>query len=320
MLVYTSCSKNQSPAGSTNTNNPPPAASPTIWEKLAKDENEFPVCSILFAAIRRAGLDSLLDSRGPFTLFAPYDIGFKGEGITRDLIDALPIDSVKKIVLRLIVPDSILPKLFYGQRNKIVSLSGDSVFVSINPDLISVNNILSPQTVFLSNGLMIYLYSMPLYPVRTITQLAQSEPELAFFSAALQRAKSGVTNIESMLSGQIVCTVFAPSNQAFRNAGYTSIADINAANPDTLASLLSYHVLPGRMFYSDLISSKNLVQYITVSGKSLTIVTEEVTNGFDYDYVAKVLGNANPENAIILQKDNMATNGIIHMINKVLLR
>jgi uncharacterized surface protein with fasciclin (FAS1) repeats len=260
-----------------------------------------------------------LDSRGPFTLIAPYDAGFKSEGITMTSIDSLPVDSVKKMVLQLIVPDSILPKLFYDTRNKIISLSGDSVFINIKTDWLAVNNIGSPGTVFLSNGLMLYLYDKPKYPVENLTQIFQTEPELAYFSAALQRVKAGTSNIESILAGQMVCTVFAPSNQAFRNEGYNSIADINAANPDSLASLLSYHVLPGRIFYDDLISKESLVQFKTESGRSLAIVTEQVPSGFGYDYTVKVLGNANSENATVVQKDMMATNGIVHMINKVLL-
>ena len=102
-------------------------------------------------------------------------------------------------------------------------------------------------------------------------------------------------------------TVFAPTNNAFKDAGFATIDDINNADPNTLASILTYHVIAGRIFSSDL---TNGAKPTTLNGGNVTI---DLTSG------ATIEGSGNSSAANIVATNIMATNGVIHVIDKVLL-
>jgi uncharacterized surface protein with fasciclin (FAS1) repeats len=101
--------------------------------------------------------------------------------------------------------------------------------------------------------------------------------------------------------------VFAPTNAAFRAAGFATVNDINNADPATLTSILTYHVIAGRIFSSDLTQG---AQPTTLNTGKLTI---SLTGG------ATVKGNSNTVASNIIATNIMATNGVVHVIDRVLL-
>jgi uncharacterized surface protein with fasciclin (FAS1) repeats len=101
--------------------------------------------------------------------------------------------------------------------------------------------------------------------------------------------------------------VFAPTNQAFINAGFPNAAAINAADPNTLTKILTYHVIAGRIFSSDLVNGSTPG---TVNGETVHIL---LSNG------AQVKGNANSTPSNITATNIVATNGVVHIIDQVLL-
>lgn len=102
-------------------------------------------------------------------------------------------------------------------------------------------------------------------------------------------------------------TVFAPTNEAFMQAGFPTIASIQNANPATLTKILTYHVLSGRSFSSDLRDNTSLE---TLNGDSLTV---------SLGNQAGLQGNSNDKLSIITNANLMAKNGVIHIIDNVLL-
>ena len=121
------------------------------------------------------------------------------------------------------------------------------------------------------------------------------------------RASQGSTNVAAVLSGAGPFTVFAPTNQAFINAGFTTIASINAADPNNLTAILTYHVIGARVFSSDLLNNS---MPATVNGGTVKIT---LTGG------PKVKGNSNATGSNIILTDILATNGVVHVIDQVLL-
>ncbi len=91
------------------------------------------------------------------------------------------------------------------------------------------------------------------------------------------------------------------------DAGFANIAAIQAADPATLTSILTYHVVAGRIFSTDLVDNSTPA---TVNGANVTITL----NGG-----AKVKGAKNTSASTISPADLVTTNGVIHVIDQVLL-
>jgi len=98
-------------------------------------------------------------------------------------------------------------------------------------------------------------------------------------------------------------TVLAPTDAAFDKLPAGTVESLlKPENKDRLRSILTYHVVPGKVMAADLIGMRTLG---TLSGKELNI---NVVNG-------RILVN----DAVVTQTDVGATNGVIHVIDDVLL-
>lgn len=103
-------------------------------------------------------------------------------------------------------------------------------------------------------------------------------------------------------------TVFAPTNQAFEILGFTDVDGLVAAlGVDGLRNVLLYHVVGGRVFSSDL-----------VDGQEVTALNE---GKFTVDLSGPSIIDANNDvsNLVVGLLDVQATNGVIHVIDKVIL-
>jgi uncharacterized surface protein with fasciclin (FAS1) repeats len=158
-----------------------------------------------------------------------------------------------------------------------------------------------------SNGVIHIIGKVLLPPSGNLVEMAQADTSFSYLVAAVVRASEGSTNVAQVLSGAGPFTVFAPTNDAFRAAGFPTIASIQAADPAVLTSILTYHVIPARVFSSDLTDGE---QAPTVNGGKVTI---GLTSG------ATVKGNSNAMASNIIATNIMATNGVIHVIDRVLL-
>jgi transforming growth factor-beta-induced protein len=134
-------------------------------------------------------------------------------------------------------------------------------------------------------------------PTKDLVQLAQSNSDLSTLVTALNAANLGGT-----LKGSGPYTVFAPSNEAFAKLA-PGVVDLLIANPASLAEVLKYHVVSGKVLSSDL---KNGTVPTLLTGKSITVTVSGMG--------VKLNGSSNVTNA-----DEQATNGVVHIIDEVLL-
>ena len=105
------------------------------------------------------------------------------------------------------------------------------------------------------------------------------------------------------LKGEGPFTVFAPTDEAFKKIDPATLNDLlKPENKDKLTAILTYHVLSGKVMSSDI---KGDMEAATVNGKNISI---KLMNG-------KVMINA----ATVIGADVKATNGVIHIIDTVLL-
>lgn len=103
------------------------------------------------------------------------------------------------------------------------------------------------------------------------------------------------------LKGPGPFTVFAPTDAAFAKLPAGTL-DSLVADPDTLRSVLTYHVVPGRVTAAD---AAKLQSATTVEGEDVSITAND--------------GGVQIDDANVTQPDVMASNGIIHVIDTVIL-
>lgn len=268
-----------------------------------------PDFSILKAAVVKAGLAATLDGKGPFTVFAPTNDAFKTSGITLETINTLSADALKGILLyHTLGAKVVAADVPAGPNAMVATVGGKDIFLTKNNSGVFVNGVpVVKADVMASNGVIHAISRVLMPPTGNIVETAQANPNFTYLVAAVLRASQGGTNVAEVLSGKGPFTVFAPTNDAFKAAGFATIADINKADVNTLTSILTYHVISGRIFSSDL---TNGAQPATVNGGKVTI---GLTNG------ATVKGNGNSTPSKIVSTDLVTTNGVIHVIDQVLL-
>eukprot|EP01013_Petalomonas_cantuscygni_P010947 TRINITY_DN24217_c0_g1_i1.p1 TRINITY_DN24217_c0_g1~~TRINITY_DN24217_c0_g1_i1.p1 ORF type:complete len:627 (-),score=9.05 TRINITY_DN24217_c0_g1_i1:53-1840(-) len=147
-----------------------------------------------------------------------------------------------------------------------------------------------------------------------IVEAAQATTELSSLVAALQKADESANNdLLTALSGDGPFTVFAPTNQAFADLltqlnGFDSLDDFNSQElQDLLAVILTYHVVSGSAALStDLSDGQTLT---TLQGSMLEVSTSG----------GVFIGDATDTDAQVTNADVETSNGVVHIIDKVLL-
>lgn len=147
-------------------------------------------------------------------------------------------------------------------------------------------------------------------PTRTIVENASASSDHTTLVAAIKAA-----GLEQTLSGPGPFTVLAPSNEAFgRLAPGTMDALLKPENKETLVKVLTYHVIPGDISFEQLMAKAHetgaAAQLTTVEGEPLTLSMEG-----EALKISDVNGNA----SYIAQPDVKQSNGVIHVVNGVLL-
>jgi uncharacterized surface protein with fasciclin (FAS1) repeats len=129
-----------------------------------------------------------------------------------------------------------------------------------------------------------------------VVQIAASNPDFSTLVTAVTQAQLAAT-----LSGEGPFTIFAPTNEAFAKVPASQLQAL-LADQELLTKVLTYHVVPGKVLAGDLKKKQNVG---TVEGAKVKIVKKKAG--------AKING------AAITQTDIEGSNGVIHVIDTVLL-
>ncbi len=129
----------------------------------------------------------------------------------------------------------------------------------------------------------------------TIVETAIASGQFPTLVAAIEAAGLG-----EALAGEGPFTVFAPSEEAFAALPAGEL-DALLADPEALASVLNYHVIAGAVKAADIVNGMNAA---TLEGKPLTFALN---------------GGLTVNGAHIVTSDVLASNGVIHVIDQVLL-
>ncbi len=149
-----------------------------------------------------------------------------------------------------------------------------------------------------------------MYPTKTIVENAMNSPIHTTLVAAVKAA-----GLVDTLNGPGPFTVFAPTNEAFGKLPAGTVDNlVKPENKDTLTKILTYHVVPGR------VSSKQLMQMIKKGhGKAMlkTVQGEDLTATMSGGHI--VLTDAKGGTATVTTADVFQSNGVIHVIDTVLM-
>lgn len=142
-----------------------------------------------------------------------------------------------------------------------------------------------------------------------VDEVVLRNPDLSTLARAIKAADLAAT-----LGAETPMTLFAPDNGAFDKLGVDALAELLLpANKERLATVLKYHVIPGRLTAAD------LRKRIGDNGGSIEIVTlqgERLNASVELDQIR--LADASGNVASIALPDLAANNGIVHGIDQVL--
>lgn len=286
--------------------------------------------SILTEAVVTANLlGTLTDPNANLTLFAPDNAAFTAAGITS--LEGLSANDLTPILTYHVINSEVFANGLPSSGSPVTTLGGD-FYLSINSNGVFINGLtkvtaatLAGEALDYDNG-VVHLIDRTLKPassniveIAVAASQATEEAEFGQLVAALSAVENDATtdNLITVLSGTGPFTVFAPTDAAFQDLyDMAGVADFNAlvntVGIETIEAVLKYHVVGARVFSSDLPNlSSNVVA--TLGGNiTLNLGTLTIT---DTD-AALNLGTAD---ASITSTDILGTNGVIHVINKVLL-
>jgi uncharacterized surface protein with fasciclin (FAS1) repeats len=262
--------------------------------QVAQEAGSF---STLLAALDAANLTSALEGMGPFTVFAPTDDAFAqiDPDVLNDLI-ADP-DLLARVLTYHVVPGEFTSTDVAGLSSA-PTLNGKDVSLSFDGTTVMVDDASVIQAnVEASNGI-IHVIDQVLVP-EPIADIVQTADGAGIFNTLLAAVEAA--GLTATLKGDGPFTVFAPTDDAFAAIDPDALNAL-LADPPALAAILTYHVVPGALEAADVLASTSLS---TVNGADAAI-------SLDGD------GKPRIDDAIIIQTDIGARNGIVHIIDRVI--
>ncbi len=268
-----------------------------------------PDLSILVEAVVAAGLVDTLKGTGPFTVFAPTNAAFAAAltelGLTKAqlLADKPLLTAVLTYhVLPAKVASSAIPfgKAITTVQGSILKIDSVAGSVVITDGRNRTSKVVTPD-VAASNGVVHIVDKVILPANKNIVQTAQGLPQFSILVEAVVAA-----NLATTLSGTGPFTVFAPTDTAFANLlaelGVTKAALL--ADTALLTKVLTYHVVSGRVLKAEVPLNTAIK---TVQGDTLTVGSN------------LAITDQRGRTSNITGTDVLTSNGVIHVIDKVIL-
>jgi transforming growth factor-beta-induced protein len=235
----------------------------------------------LAEALTAAELVDDLKGEGPFTVFAPTDAAFAK-------LSAVPSgEALKSVLLYHVLQGAVGPAdLKEGGAAK--TLSGSPVLFTLNGGAKINDAVISTTNVVAKNGVIHVIDSVIVPPTDDIVATAVAAGTFTQLAAALTSA-----DLVSALQAPGPFTVFAPTDEAFAALG-------TAPTGDALKNVLLYHVANGAVGSGDL-----------VAGPVPTLLT-------DKNLTIDLTGGVKVNDAMVTTANILTKNGIIHVVDKVL--
>jgi uncharacterized surface protein with fasciclin (FAS1) repeats len=256
----------------------------------------------LEVAVIAAELADDLSGPGPFTVFAPTDAAFAA--LPAGVVDALLVDptgDLAQILLYHVVSGTALStSLTDGQT--ITTLLGEDITVTIGMNSVMINNATVVAADILADNGVVHVIDAVLLPpapepTNTILDIVVNSADHDTLEAAVIAA-----GLAETLSGDGPYTVFAPTDAAFAALPAGTIEAL-LANTGELMNILLYHAASGTVLSTDLTNGQTIP---TLTFFPPLVVTIDANGVFI-------------NNAMVTVADIVADNGVVHVIDAVLL-
>ena len=280
---------------------PPAPVSNTVVDVIVNSEDH----TVLEAAVLAADLAGALSAEGPFTVFAPTDAAFTAlmEALEVSAEELLAFEGLTDVLLYHVVgAQALAADLSDGQ--EITTLLDQDVTITINGMGVFVNQAMVTVADIMADNGVVHVIDAVLLP-----ELDENLPEtvvdiiVASEVHTLLEAAVVAAGLVDALSGEGPFTVFAPTDDAI--VALTEALSITAeellALPN-LGEILQYHVVAADAFAEDLSDGQLLT---TLLGQDVTVSISD----------AGVMIN----DAMVIVADLEAENGVVHVIDAVLL-
>ncbi|MFQ3308724.1 MAG: transforming growth factor-beta-induced protein [Porticoccaceae bacterium] len=268
----------------------------------------------LVTALQAAGLDATLaDETQSFTVFAPTDAAFAMiDPATLNLLLA-DTDALSSVLLQHVIISEVTSVTAYTLNgSSATTASGAAIPVVINTELDTLTfggATVQTTDIYTTNGIIHVIDTVVVAdvelptPPASIVDVAVSNGSFTTLVAALQ-----ATGLDTVLDvPESTFTVFAPTDAAFALLGQDTINAL-LADTDTLKDILLYHVISGAEILQDAAitvaqSGSNKVDMANERQSALTLADSTL-------YINK---------SAVSLADVMADNGVIHVVNQVIL-
>ena len=250
----------------------------------------------LVAALQQVNLDVTLSGTGPFTVFAPTDTAFADAGIDLNDFDTPEEDQIlTEILLHHVVSGSV-PSTDVRDGMMATTANGDKIKFTVSNGEVSIGaaQVTAPD-VLASNGIIHVIDKVLMPPVDVPATANTTGVHDSLVAAVIQ------ADLLATLQGSGPFTVFAPTDQAFTDAGIDLASFDTPAGKQQLSDILLYHVVSAE------------VPAMNVSDCMLA----DAANGQQLSF--SVGDSVKVNDANVTLTDVITSNGLIHVIDKVLM-
>lgn len=271
---------------------------PSLIE-VAREAGNF---ETLLELVEMAGLTTTLQFLGPYTAFAPVDAAF--EGLFDSLDDAgieLTNEQIAGVLAYHVIAPQVgeVPSSALEPTQTVPTAAEEVIYITNDDNGVIVNGqatVLTPDVDDAVNGI-IHVVDRVLLPnlLNPVTGIIQKDYNLTTL-LSLVAAREDILNT---LSGSGEFTVFAPTNEAIAAA----LEENPGLSDEQITEILTYHVIAGST-----VLSTDLEDGTTAA----TLQGEEISISITDD-------GAFINNAQVIGADRIGSNGVVHVINEVIL-
>jgi transforming growth factor-beta-induced protein len=256
-------------------------------------QKNFDLSTLLaLVAERPAVAEALSDPSGEFTVFAPNNTAFA------DALAANP-GLTEDQVTEILTYHVLLAQVLSGDLDEVQTvetLSGEAIYVTVENGSVNINNSATVVDAdFTGNNGAVHIIDGVLLPnaFTPVTGIVAKNYNLSTLLSLVAERE----DILNLLSGDGEFTVFAPTNEAF-DAALEAFPDLTA---EQITEILTYHVVGAQVLSTDLADGQTAE---TLQGEDITV---------------SINGGVQINNANVIGADLIGTNGVVHIIDAVIL-